>query len=446
MLSYDAATDYIQTFLNTEKSPNFSRDARLYNLDRIAQLLEKLDNPHQQFKIIHVAGSKGKGTTATIIASILTQVGYQTGLFTSPHFVTPRERCQIDAEMISEVDFVRCLTLIKPAIESVSAGPFGKISFFEIYTALAFFYFADQKVDFAVVEVGLGGRLDATNIVDPVISVITQISLEHTKILGETLKEIAEEKAEIIKANRPVIIAPQPIQVQSVFEKTAVDRASSVYWVSTEHIQQNSQSLNGQFFDFQSKNQLYTNLFVPLIGAHQLINVALAICCAEKIIKETMASDFERALVFEGVRKVSLIGRLQLIERRARILIDSAHSPASFEALWKTIQELFCYDRLIVVIGLMKDKDLQAIGKIVVSVADEIIATQVFDNPRVCRADEIVGTWSNLSPKPMRAISSACQAIQVAQSTAYKSDLVCVAGSIYLAGEALKLLQKSNSF
>ena len=129
---------------------------------------------------------------------------------------------------ISEVDFVRCLTLIKPAIESVSAGPFGKISFFEIYTALAFFYFADQKVDFAVVDVGLGGRLDATNIVDPVISVITQISLEHTKILGETLKEIAEEKAEIIKANRPVIIAPQPNQVQSVFEKTAVDRASSV--------------------------------------------------------------------------------------------------------------------------------------------------------------------------------------------------------------------------
>ena len=169
MLSYEAATDYIQTFLNTEKTPDFSRNARFYNLERIAQLLEELDNPHQHLKIIHITGSKGKGTTATIIASILTHVGYRTGLFTSPHFISPRERCQIDAEMISKADFARCLTLIKPAIESISTKSFGKVSFFEIYTALAFFYFADQQVDFAVVEVGLGGRLDATNIVDPII-------------------------------------------------------------------------------------------------------------------------------------------------------------------------------------------------------------------------------------------------------------------------------------
>ena len=443
MLSYETATDYIQTFLNTEKTPDFSRNARFYNLERIAQLLEELDNPHQHLKIIHITGSKGKGTTATIIASILTHVGYRTGLFTSPHFISPRERCQIDAEMISKADFARCLTLIKPAIESISTNSFGKVSFFEIYTALAFFYFADQQVDFAVVEVGLGGRLDATNVVDPIVSVITQVSLEHTRVLGETLKEIAEEKAEIIKANRPVVIAPQPIQVRPVFEKTAADRAAAACWVDMKHIQQNSQSLNGQFFDFQSKNWLYRNLFIPLIGEHQLINAAVAICCVEKILMGTMSVDFERALIFEGLEKVRLIGRLQLIERRTKFLIDSAHSPASFEALWKTIRELFCYDRLIVVIGLMKDKDLQAIGKIVVSSADEIIATQAFNNPRVCQAEEIVRMWSNFSIKPMRAISSAPQAIQAAQSTAHKLDLICVTGSIYLAGEALKLLQKS---
>ena len=351
MLNYETATDYIQTFLNTEKTPDFSRNARFYNLERIAQLLEELDNPHQHLRIIHITGSKGKGTTATIIASILTHVGYRTGLFTSPHFISPRERCQIDAEMISKADFARCLTLIKSAIESISTKSFGKVSFFEIYTALAFFYFADQQVDFAVVEVGLGGLLDATNIVDPIISVVTQVSLEHTRILGETLKEIAEEKAEIIKANRPVVIAPQPIQVRPVFEKTAADRAAAACWVDMKHIQQNSQSLNGQFFDFQSKNWLYRNLFIPLIGEHQLINAAVAICCVEKILMGTMSVDFERALIFEGLEKVRLIGRLQLIERRTKFLIDSAHSPASFEALWKTIRELFCYNRLIVVIG-----------------------------------------------------------------------------------------------
>ena len=443
MLSYEAATDYIQTFLDTEKSPDFSRSARFYNLDRIAQLLGELDNPHQRFKIVHVAGSKGKGSTATIIASILTHVGYQTGLFTSPHFISPRERCQINSEMISEADFSRCLAVIKPAIESVSANSFGKVSFFEIYTALAFFYFADQEVDFAVVEVGLGGRLDATNVVDPIISVITQISLEHTGILGETLEEIAEEKAEIIKVSCPVVIAPQPVQAQSVFEKTAANRAATACWVNANQIKQNSQSLDGQFFNFQSENQLYQNLFIPLIGGHQLVNAAVAICCVEQILMETMVADLQRTLISEGLRKVKLIGRLQLIEKRTTILIDSAHSPASFEALWKTIQELFCYDRLIVVIGLMKDKDLQTIGEIVVSSADEIIATQVFNNPRVCQAEDIVRMWSNFSIKPMRAISSAHQAIQAAQSTAHKLDLICVTGSIYLAGEALKLLQKS---
>ena len=444
MLSYEAAASYIQTFLNTEKSPDFSRDARRYNLDRITQLLDKLGNPHQHFKIIHIAGSKGKGTTATIIASILTHAGYQTGLFTSPHFISPRERCQIDAKMISEADFSRCLTLIKPAIESVSTNTFGEISFFEIYTALAFFYFADQQVDFAVVEVGLGGRLDATNIVDPIISVITQISLEHTRILGETLKEIAGEKAGVIKTNRSVVIAPQPMQVQSVFEKTSANRGAAACWVSLKHIKRNSQSLSGQFFDFQSENQLYKNLFIPLIGEHQLINAAVAICCVEQILMKMVVVDLVHALISEGLKKIKLTGRLQVVERKTKILIDSAHSPASFEALWKTIQELFCYNRLIVVIGLMRDKNLKAIGEIMISAADEIIATQAFNNPRVYQAEEIVQAWSDFSIKSICAIPSAHEALQVAQSTARKSDLICVTGSIYLAGEALKLLQQSQ--
>ena len=219
MLNYEEALAYINSFINAERSPDFSRLARLYNLDRISRLLNRLGNPHRNLKVVHVAGSKGKGSTATFIASILSHAGFKTGLFTSPHLVTPRERCRIDSNLISAAAFADCVNRLTPEIEAVSGiDGIGDVSFFEIYTALAFTYFADQGVDFAVVEVGLGGRLDATNIVNPLVSVITQISLEHTTILGNTHEAIAKEKAEIIKPNRPVVLAPQSEEAQSVLK------------------------------------------------------------------------------------------------------------------------------------------------------------------------------------------------------------------------------------
>ena len=208
-MNYKAALAYIEGFIDYERSPDFSRQARLYNLDRISLLLELLGNPHNKLRVVHIAGSKGKGSTAALIASVLTHAGYKTGLFTSPHLITPRERCRIDDALISKSDVAFYIEKLKPAIETVSTSEFGRVSFFEIYTALAFSYFADKGTDFAVIEVGLGGRLDATNVVTPVVTVITPIGLEHTTILGETYTEIAKEKAEIIKQECPLALAPQ---------------------------------------------------------------------------------------------------------------------------------------------------------------------------------------------------------------------------------------------
>ena len=447
-MDYKAALAYINTFINSEKSPDFSRQARFYNLERISRLLAKLGNPHRRLKVVHVAGSKGKGSTAALIASILTHAGYKIGLFTQPHLITPRERCRINSRLISEEEFAGYVDRLKPSIETMAIPPFppvdgreeggGRVSFFEIYTALAFTYFADNAVDFAVIEVGLGGRLDATNVVDPLVSVITPISLEHTAILGDTHEAIAKEKAEIIKPSRPVILAPQLSEAQAVFETVAADRDAPMDEVERDiHLKRKDWSLNGQAFDLTTQSTFYPDLFLPLLGEHQAINAATAIACIERIRQE--GYKVPRTSIYGGLKAVRWAGRMQVVGQSPVILLDGAHSPTSAEALCKAIREVFRYRRLILVVGLMRDKDLQAIGQVLCPFADEIIATQAFDNPRVTPAEEIAQAWSETGTI-LHVCPSVREAIPLAQSIATTSDLICVAGSIYIVGEAMKVL------
>ena len=438
-MDYKAALAYINTFINSEKSPDFSRQARFYNLERISRLLAKLGNPHRRLKVVHVAGSKGKGSTAALIASILTHAGYKIGLFTQPHLITPRERCRINSRLISEEEFAGYVGRLKPSIEAVAESEsIGQVSFFEIYTALAFTYFADNAVDFAVVEVGLGGRLDATNVVDPLVSVITPISLEHTAILGDTHEAIAKEKAEIIKPNRPVVLAPQLSEAQAVFETVAADRDAPMDGVGRDiHLKRKDWSINGQTFDLTTQSTFYPDLFLPLLGEHQAINAATAIACIERIRQE--GYKVPRTSIYGGLKAVRWAGRMQVVGQSPVILLDGAHSPTSAEALCKAIREVFRYRRLILVVGLMRDKDLQAIGQVLCPFADEIIATQAFDNPRVTPAEEIAQAWSETGTI-LHVCPSVPEAIPLAQSIATTSDLICVAGSIYIVGEAMKVL------
>lgn len=447
-MNYEAALAYIDTFINSEKSPDFSRQARFYNLERISRLLAHLGDPHRRLNVVHVAGSKGKGSTAALIASILTHAGYKTGLFTQPHLITPRERCRINSRLISEEDFAQYVDRLKPSIEAMVISPFppagggeggvGRVSFFEIYTALAFTYFADNAVDFAVVEVGLGGRLDATNVVDPLVSVITPISLEHTAILGDTHEAIAKEKAEIIKPNRPVVLAPQLPEAQAVFEAVAADREAPMDSVGRDiHLKRKDGSISGQVFDLTTQSAFYSDLFLSLLGEHQAVNAATAIGCIERIRQE--GYKVSRTSIYGGLKAVRWAGRMQVVAQSPVILLDGAHSPTSAEALCKAIGEVFHYRRLILVVGLMRDKDLQAIGEVLCPFADEIITTQAFDNPRVTPAEEIAGAWSETGTK-FHVCPSVREAIPLAQSIATTSDLICIAGSIYIVGEAMKVL------
>ena len=439
MLNYEEALAYISSFINAERSPDFSRLARLYNLDRISRLLNRLGSPHRNLKVVHVAGSKGKGSTATFVASILTRAGFKTGLFTSPHLVTPRERCRIDSNLISTDAFAACVNRLKPEIEAVSKiDGIGEVSFFEIYTALAFTYFADEGVDFAVVEVGLGGRLDATNIVSPLVSVITPISLEHTTILGNTHEAIAKEKAEIIKPNRPVVLAPQSEEAQSVFEVVAADRNAPMSLVGRDvKWERGDHNLHGQTFDVCTSKESYPDLFLPLLGVHQAINATTAIACIDRV--QAFGYEISAASVYGGLKEVRLPGRLQLVGRAPFILLDGAHSPASVEALRDTINEVFRYEKLILIAGFMKDKDLRGIGEIVCPMAATVIATEMRDNPRAVRADEIVGTWLDMG-SDLRMSPSVGDAIASAKSLASPHDLICITGSMILVGEATQAL------
>ena len=438
-LNYEAALAYIDTFINSEKSPDFSRQARFYNLERISCLLAHLGDPHRRLKVIHVAGSKGKGSTAALIASILTHAGYKTGLFTQPHLITPRERCRINSRLISEAEFAQYVNRLKPSIEVMAESEsVGRISFFEIYTALAFTYFADNAVDFAVIEVGLGGRLDATNVVDPLVSVITPISLEHTAILGDTHEAIAKEKAEIIKPNRPVVLAPQLPEAQAVFEAIAADRDAPVNQVGHDiHLKRKDWNINGQTLDLTTPSASYPDLFLPLLGEHQALNAATAIGSIERIHQE--GYKIPRTSIYAGLKEVRWAGRMQVVGQSPVILLDGAHSPTSAEVLCKAIREVFRYRRLILVVGLMRDKDLQAIGEVLCPFADEIITTQAFDNPRVTSAEEIAGAWSEIGAN-FHICPNVREAILLAQSIATPSDLICIAGSIYIVGEAMKVL------
>ena len=445
-MDYQAALAYIEKFIDSERSPDFSRQARLYNLNRISLLLDLLGNPQDRLQVIHVAGSKGKGSTAAFIASVLTHAGYKTGLFISPHLITPRERCRIDNELISESDIAFYIDKLRPAIDTVSASEFGYVSFFEIYTALAFSYFADKETDFAVIEVGLGGRLDATNVVTPVTTVITPIGLEHTSILGETYSEIAGEKAEIIKHGCPLALAPQHPEAQVVFEKVASERDAPIVEVenflqkdsgtSVPQIIYNTDGVPvAQHFDVETDSKSYPQLNIPLLGYHQFVNATTALAGLECLKQQGYI--IPKASVYIGFKNVQWNGRIQRIKSSPIVVLDGAHSPVSMEALCRTLRESFRYTQITFIVSLMRDKNLTTIGNIVSEVADTVIATQVVDNPRVMPAGTIQDAWTGICPK-VTACPTPEKAMAKALSDASPTDLICITGSLYLVGQALE--------
>jgi dihydrofolate synthase/folylpolyglutamate synthase len=401
--------------------------------------MERLGNPHQDLQVIHVAGTNGKGSVCKYISSILQNAGFRVGVYLSPHIERFTERIAINETEISNDELAMLIERIRPIVEEMKQE--GKTpTFFEIVTALAFLYFHEKKIEFAVVEVGLGGRFDATNIVTPLVSVITNISLEHTNILGDEISSIAFEKAGIIKDRVPVVTAATH-EARETIETVAKERNAPCIIINKtmwERLYSNGMTqeffVQGAFKDYHVKTSL--------LGVHQGENIAIAIATVERLQMSGVYISDEN--IIQGIAAAVHPGRMELISEKPRVLLDGAHNPDGMMMLAATLREDFSYDRLLLILGVLKDKDIPRILSTIVPLADLIIVTQS-TNPRACDPVLLKEKIQKLdSKKEVIVDASVPQAIEDAKQRAKKKDLICVSGSLFTVGEARHYLLKKS--
>jgi len=434
-LDYQQAEKYVLSFTDYEKTPGVVYTATTYDLRRLEILLARLGSPHLKARAAHVAGTKGKGSTSSMIASVLMAAGYRTGLYTSPHFQTIRERIRVDGEMISERDFAIIADKLLPLVEGVNReNGWGQLTTFEVLTAVALEYFAQRGVQYQVMEVGLGGRLDATNVVVPDVCVITSISLDHTEVLGDTLEKIAAEKAGIIKRGVSVVSAVQTAGVDAVVAETCrrldaplIKAGKDVRWRAA---------------DFDSKGQRLTVLGrngeyrfgIPLLGEHQLENAACAVAALEVLAQR--GARISAQDIANGMSRVQWPGRLQVLQERPWLVCDGAHNADSAAKLKAALSRHFSYRRAILVIGASGDKDIEGMVRELTSAFQRVIVVKSL-HPRSASTDRLAREFRQYGVEPVQA-SSAGEAVCAGLSEALPEDLICVAGSLFLVGEVLE--------
>ncbi|MEK7286134.1 MAG: folylpolyglutamate synthase/dihydrofolate synthase family protein [Nitrospirota bacterium] len=392
-------------------------------LERIHKFLSHLDFPHQKFSSVHIAGTNGKGSTAAITASILKQAGYTVGLYTSPHLIDFSERITINGMPIPNNEIVRFTTGLKKTVETWAIP----ITFFEFTTAMAFCYFAEKNVDIAVIEVGLGGRFDATNVLTPKVTAITQIGMDHESYLGNTLLDIAKEKAGIIKPNVPVLTGATQPKVLDYFEETA--RANNAPLIRLHH-EIITMGESPRKFSYQSAKQTLS-ISCPLLGRHQMDNAALAIGIIERLSDDLIS---ERHIV-DGVAHVQWPGRLQIIQKNPKIILDGAHNPSGIAALVSFLEEKeqHCSGKKWLIVGIMRDKDIKAMLTPLAKWADEIILTEP-NIERAAEATTLVDVLDSSVSYTIKKIIS--EAILFVLSKAAPEDTLVITGSLYTVAEA----------
>jgi dihydrofolate synthase/folylpolyglutamate synthase len=442
--SYTAALKYLAERTNLEKMLPAKITPDAFKLDRMRALLEALGNPERDVKCVHVAGSKGKGSVVEMTASCLSSCGYATGIFTSPHLVDVRERIRINSEMIGYAAFAKVCQRVAEAAEKLKK-PLGEASFFEAITAMALCHFAEQAVDIAVMEVGLGGRLDATNLIHPEVTAITAIQLEHTQLLGETLEKIAAEKAGIFKPGITALTVPQPPGVLEVLRAAAEAVHAPLEVVGQEidfsyRFEASPELGPHARVCLTSPRSTFEHLAVPLKGEHQAVNCGLALAILDKL-KDRGFETTERQ-VSEGLARTPSNGRLEVISRSPRILIDGAHTPDSIQALVKSIGQNIRYDSMVVVFGCAADQDVQSMLSKIALGADKIIFTRSAGSGRAMDPRELHRRFGEVSSKMSQVAKGLPEALAIAQRAVGRDDLICITGSFYLAGEAKKLVME----
>ncbi|MFC1901751.1 bifunctional folylpolyglutamate synthase/dihydrofolate synthase [Chloroflexota bacterium] len=431
-MNYQEALDYILKFADYERLP---RSGVVWDLARVERLLEKLGNPQAAARTVHVAGTKGKGSTAAMIASILKQAGYRVGLYTSPHLLSFTERIRADGQPVAEADWARLTGALRPEVEAVNeTGGLGELTTFEILTALAFSYFREVGADYQVLETGLGGRLDATNVVKPDVCVITSISYDHTDVLGDTLAQIAGEKAGIIKPGCAVVCSPQFPEAMEVIEKTCRERGVRLVRVGSEVTWQPGDfDAEGQSFHLKGMEREY-DLRLSLLGAHQMENAATAVAAVEALAGR--GAQISPRHIADGLAQVRWPGRLQVLRRQPWVIVDSAHNAYSVKRLGEALRQYFQFDRIILVLGVSLDKDITGIVAEAAALTGDVILASS-RHPRAVAPDKLIDEFARRGVTP-RTAESVAAAMKLALETANPGDLICAAGSVFVVAEVLE--------
>ena len=393
-------------------------------LGRTQALLEKMGNPEKKLKFVHIAGTNGKGSTAAMTASILRKAGYRTGLYTSPYIYRFHERMQVDGVMISHEEIVEITNYVKPFADSMEETP----TEFELVTCIAFEFFKRKGCDIVVLEVGLGGALDSTNVIDcPEVAVITNIGLDHTDVLGNTLEEIALNKAGIIKENGHAVIYRGVPSVEAVFEQVCAQKNTQLKKADFAGLSLKSHDLFEQVFDCGQ----YKDLHLPLLGDHQLHNAAVVLSVAETLIEKGW--NISRENIYDGIRDVSWPGRFDIVTRDPLFIIDGGHNPQCLEALVKNIQDYLSDRRIIAITGVLADKDYGDMYKPVLPYIEQFVCVTP-PNPRRLPAQELAQHLTAVG-----AVATACEdipaGVQKAKELAGNDGVVLCFGSLYTIGD-----------
>jgi dihydrofolate synthase/folylpolyglutamate synthase len=436
-MNYQEALDYVLKFADYERLP---RSGIVWDLKRIERLLVRLDSPHIYARSVHVAGTKGKGSTSAMIASILQSAGYKVGLYTSPHLLSYTERIRVNGKPIDEEDWVELVKVIKPHVEAENAlGDLGELTTFEIFTAMAFLYFEQVRADYQVLEVGLGGRLDATNVIQPEVCVITSISFDHMDVLGDTLAKIAWEKCGIIKTGAALVSAPQLPEALEVIERESRIRGVHLIKVGQDVTWERvGFSEGGQSFRVKGLKGEY-HLHIPLLGLHQLENAANAVAAAELL--QEKGAKISSHNIAEGLAKVDWPGRLQVLRKKPWVVVDGAHNAYSMKRMVEAIDEYFKYDKVKLILGFGADKDIAGMAAEAAELTSDIILV-ASKHPRAVKAEELVAEFQKHRVTP-RIAESVKDAIALALGEAGHNDLICAAGSIFVTAEVMEWARSS---
>lgn len=402
-------------------------------LDTMTAILEKLGNPHKAMKCIHVAGTNGKGSVVSTLSHILHKAGYTTGLYTSPHLVTFNERIAINNENISDDEVIEAYY----AVEKANTGE-RSATFFEIATAMAFYMFKKKNVDYALIETGMGGRLDATNIVSPILSIITNISLEHKDYLGSTLTAIAGEKAGIIKPGIPVVSGVRQPSVVSVIEETARENEAPCYLFKKAFNVRRS-SVKGRF-TYSGIHHTWTDMETKLLGRHQADNAALSLAACEVLMDQIPG--LEEQVIREGLTETRWAGRLEVVSEKPTVLVDGAHNLMAINTLADFLKETYPGKTITLLTGILDDKAYDAMFKRLLPLCRRVILVKA-QSERSIDPKNLMEVASQLC-EDARIIEDIPEAIQFARENSSPDDVICISGSLYVVGEAKAFFDDGN--